>query len=288
MFDIIGNTSHMLSDEEYAARLNRLSLFGFQEDPFSLSADPRYLYLGSEHATTYRQLQSVIMKRRGLALLTGDMGAGKSSIARRLYTLYLDNPAYVISYIDTGSFKTPMVAARNIANAFPTFGIAPQRSYDRQIEALKRAIVDATERNKNVVLLLDDAQRMHPDALEAIHELYNFDFDQKLIQIILFGQFELDELVASYPAVYSRVFIKPRLDSLSIQSTLEMINFRVRTAGRREPFIDDEAIQLLFVASEGIPRNIVRLCALATDLVMEREEKLITREIMVEVLGLRI
>ena len=75
-----------LSDEEW--RLVRLERLGLKEDPFKLSADPRYLYLGPEHLAVYRQAQAVISRRRGLALITGDMGMGKSSLARRLYDVY--------------------------------------------------------------------------------------------------------------------------------------------------------------------------------------------------------
>ena len=65
-----------LSDDEW--RLARLDRLGLKEDPFKLSADPRYLYLGSEHLAVYRQAQAVISRRRGLALITGEMGMGKS------------------------------------------------------------------------------------------------------------------------------------------------------------------------------------------------------------------
>ncbi|MEM5774369.1 MAG: hypothetical protein AAGU05_05150, partial [Anaerolineaceae bacterium] len=66
-------------------RLVRLERLGLTEDPFKLSADPRYLYLGPEHLAVYRQAQGVITRRRGLAMITGGMGMGKSSLARRLY-----------------------------------------------------------------------------------------------------------------------------------------------------------------------------------------------------------
>ena len=76
----------LMNDDEW--RLVRLDRLGLKEDPFKLSADPRYLYLGPEHLAVYRQAQGVISRRRGLALITGDMGMGKSSLARRLYDVY--------------------------------------------------------------------------------------------------------------------------------------------------------------------------------------------------------
>ena len=107
---------HPLRDEEW--RLARLERLGLKEDPFKLSADPRYLYLGPEHLAVYRQAQGVISRRRGLALITGDMGMGKSSLARRLYDVYASEDMLYICYIHTAAFKSAMDAARQISASF--------------------------------------------------------------------------------------------------------------------------------------------------------------------------
>ena len=162
--------------------------------------------------------------------------------------------------------------------------VAPARSYSAQKELLKEAIVRSYQNGVNTVLLLDDAQRMTREALEVIHELYNFDYDDKLIQVILLGQNELNTLFESYPAVNSRVFVRMSLPPLTLSSALQMINFRLRTAGRTAPLIDDNAFSLLFTASGGVPREIVRLCALATDLLIRTDHDFVTQEVMQEVL----
>jgi general secretion pathway protein A len=270
------------SDEWRVIMLDRM---GFKEDPFSVSADPRYLYLGTEHLGVYRQLQGVVTRRRGLAMLTGGMGMGKSSLARRLMQIYYEKDNIELAFIDTGSFKTPMSAAQTISSAFPSFNIGPQRSYDKQMEELKHAIIDANERGKNVVLLLDDAQRMARDALEAIHELYNFDYNEKLIQVLLFGQTELRALVNSYPAVRERMFFALELFPMVIESAYKMVEYRIRTAGREQLLIDIDAFTLLYEASGGVPRRIVRLCALGTDILMEKNITFITKNIVVEIIN---
>ncbi len=274
------NTDYM--DEWRTVHLERLGLL---EDPFKMSADPRYLYLGPEHLTVYRQIQGVIARRRGLSLIVGGIGMGKSSLARRVFDLHFSEDKIEIAYVDTASYKTSMEAARGISRAFASLDIPAQRSYAVQKETLKDAIVNAYEQGRNVVLLLDDAQRLSRDALEVIHELYNFDYDHKLVQVILFGQHELLSLFESYPAVNSRVFVRMTLPPLTMSSALQMINFRLRTAGRDEPLIDDDAFGSMFNASGGIPREIVRLCALATDVLIEKEEDFVTRQIMEEVLS---
>jgi general secretion pathway protein A len=264
-------------DEWRLARLDRL---GLKEDPFKLSADPRYLYLGPEHLAVYRQAQSVILRRRGLALITGDMGMGKSSLARRLYDVYASDEGMVVYYSHTSAFKSAMDAARQISGFF---GIAPQRSFQRQMESLEQAMALNFTAGQNVVVLLDDAQLMESEALEVIHRMYNFDYDSKVVQILAFGQSEMIPLFETNRAVNARVFVRLALPPLTLASALQMVLFRLRVAGRNEPLIDDDAFELLYEKSKGVPREIIRFCALAIDLLLQSEETVINLNIVKEV-----
>jgi general secretion pathway protein A len=268
-----------ITDEEW--RLARLERLGLKEDPFTLSADPRYLYLGPEHFAVYRQVQGVIARRRGLALVIGDMGMGKSSLARRLYDIYAPEESVTICYIHTAAFKSAMDAARQISESI---GVSPQRSLARQMESLEKAMVDEYRADRNVVVLLDDAQFMHRDALQVIHRLYNFDYDTKVVQILAFGQQELTTLFESDKAVNARVFVRMTLPPLTLTSALQMINFRLQVAGRQEPLLTDEAVELLYEHSKGVPREIVRLGALTTDQLLRTEESIVSADIVQEVI----
>ena len=262
----------------------RLDQLGLMEDPFKLSADPRYLYLGTEHLSAYRQVQGIINFRRGLALITGGPGTGKSSIARRVFDVYYDEPDVEIIYIATSNFHTPMAAARNISAALEKMQIPLKSRYDEQLEALKQGIANAYGARRNIVILLDDVQLMSKSALTLIHELYNFDFDEKAVQVIAFGQEETSALFQKNPAIHSRIFISMSIPPLTLASALQMVMFRLRIAGREAPLIHDDAFALLYEASDGIPRDIVRLCALATDYLIENEAGTITLDVMKEVL----
>ena len=269
-----------ISDEEW--RLVRLERFGLKEDPFKLSADPRYLYLGPEHLAVYRQAQGVITRRRGLALITGEMGMGKSSLARRLYDVYAsDEESMVICYIHTAAFKSAMDAARQISMPLK---VPLQRSFQRQMEELERRMVMAYTSHQNVVILLDDAQRMESEALEVIHRLYNFDYDAKVVQILAFGQSEMNSLFETDESVNARVFVRLVLPPLTLASALQMVIFRLRVAGRNEPLINDDAFELLYESSQGVPREIIRFCALATDDLLRSDENAISLDIVREVI----
>lgn len=270
---------YSFNDEEW--RVARLERLGLKEDPFKLSADPRYLYLGSEHLAVYRQAQGVISRRRGLALITGDMGMGKSSLARRLYDVYASENAVSICYIHTAAFKSAMDAARQISVAL---GCPPQRSFQRQMESLEQTMAPAYTAGRNVVILLDDAQMMEPEALDVIHRLYNFDYDSKVVQILAFGQSEMSALFDTNKAVSARVFVRLVLPPLTLASALQMVVFRLRVAGRNDALIDDNAFELLYERSEGVPREIIRLCALATDHLLQLDETMITLDVVREVI----
>jgi general secretion pathway protein A len=267
------------NDEEW--RVARLERLGLKEDPFKLSADPRYLYLGPEHLAVYRQAQGVISRRRGLALIAGDMGMGKSSLARRLFDVYAAEQAMSICYIHTAAFKSAMDAARQISIAL---GVPPQRSFQRQMEGLEKMMADAYTAGRNVIVLLDDAQLMESEALEVIHRLYNFDYDAKVVQILAFGQSEMTPLFLTNKAVNARVFVRLVLPPLTLSSALQMVVFRLRVAGRNEALIDDDAFELLYEQSQGVPREIIRLCALATDYLLQSDATMITLDTVREVI----
>jgi type II secretory pathway predicted ATPase ExeA len=121
------------------------------------------------------------------------------------------------------------------------------------------------------------------DALEVIHRLYNFDYDAKVIQILAFGQQELTDLFHSDKAVNARIFVRMVLPPLALPSALQMILFRFQVAGRSEPLISDNAFEILYERSQGVPREIVRLCALATDRLIQTDESIINVDIAREV-----
>jgi len=245
----------------------QLSLLGLKEHPFRSSADPRFLYLSRNHHNILGRLLDVIEWREGLAVVEGHMGTGKTSIARRLYELTIQDPSTEPVYIHTAAFSTPMDAARDIAAAY---GIRGRRSYIDQLRTFEKYLVDLKKEGKTAVVILDDAQFMQPESLDTIQNMLNFDLTEKLIQIILFGQQEIKEIFVQKRAVHDRVVHWQMLGPLPYSEMIGLISFRLTVAGRPEPLFTDSAFERLYEFSRGIPRPLVIVCGNTLRLLAEK------------------
>ena len=274
------NSVNVYGPEWHSAKLARLDLV---EDPFQLSANPRYLYLGDEHLVVYRNIQGVIARRRGLALVTGQPGTGKSSLARHIFNQLYGQNGVDIAYIDTGNFSSRMDAARTISRAFTKIDVASARSYAEQMENFKKEIVNVYGQGRNVILLLDDAQLLTRQGMVMIQELYNFDFDEKAVTVIAFGQNEVEDNFRNYPAINSRIYIVQTLTRISLATALQMVAFRLRVAGRSQPLFTDEAFSLVYELSDGIPRDVVRICSLAIDNLLATDQEQVNLDVIKQV-----
>jgi type II secretory pathway predicted ATPase ExeA len=248
----------------------RLTLkeLGFMEDPFTRSADPRFLYLSAQHGDVMDRAQEVIEERRGLAVVEGGFGVGKSTVARRLETIYRSLPDdYQIVFVHTASYESEYAALLDITFAF---NLTRRKGMTMQWRELENFLVNQVESGKNVVIILDDAQMMSPESLNLVHHLYNFDITRKLAQVILFGQPEIQHIFNERPEVLSRVDSWFRLNPLSLEDTFEMIRFRCSVAGRKEPLLTQSAFIEVWRETRGTPREIVSLCSKIIDYMGEQ------------------
>lgn len=232
---------------------------GFSEEPFSRSADPRFLYLSAQHGDVLDRIQEVIEERRGLAVVEGGFGVGKSTIARRLESIYRAYPEdFTVVFVHTAAYESEYAALLDVCYAL---NLDRRKGMTMQWREFESFLVDQKEQSRNVVVILDDAQLMQPDALSLVHHIYNFDISQKLAQVILFGQPELQRIFNQRPEVLSRVDAWFRLNPLSLEDTLELIRFRCAVAGRKEPLLTQSAFLEVWKATRGIPREIVAVCS---------------------------
>lgn len=229
------------------------------ENSFKLVSDPRALYLTNALKDTTDKVHFTIQKRLGLTCVLGDIGLGKTSVLRLLHWQYEDDKEnYITTIIPTPKFSSDFAMLKQIC---ADFDVQMKRSFYEQQKAFEVWLAKKYQENKNVVVFIDEAQKLKNQELELIRVMLNLEtYDHKLIQIILAGQLELREklLDPKNKALYSRVFTPSVLSALTLEETKKMIAFRCHVFEMENPF-NDESVELLYQYTKGIPRDIVKL-----------------------------
>jgi general secretion pathway protein A len=235
------------------------------EAPFSLSPDPRYLYLTPALRTALHKLRYVVDRRQGLSAVLGDYGLGKSSLMRKVYEEYLARQDSVVAFIHTPTYKSDYAFLKGIC---AEFGLPNRRSLPDQQGELQAFCIEQFAEGRNVLLLIDDGQKLDGRMLEVVRTLTNFETsDRKLIQTILAGQLELHDrlLEEKQGALRSRIAFPTHLSALTLLETSEMLAFRCQEAQIPNPFPPD-TVERIYRSSNGVPREALKTAAMAYEL----------------------
>jgi general secretion pathway protein A len=238
-----------------------IARYGLSEPPFSLSPDPRYLYLTPQHLHALAHIRFTVDDRQGLAVLYGDIGHGKSTLVRRLYDLYRAEPGYEVLLLTNPDMASALQLLKRITDACD---LPRRRTKLDQMQEFENYLVSKYQERKNVLLMIDEAQQMHGPMFELIRQITNFESaSTKLIQIILVGQNNLRNKLKMKRALLSRAAALSTLDPLTPAETRAMIEFRLSIAGRKDSLFEDESILKIHKLAKGVPREIVKICRLA-------------------------
>jgi general secretion pathway protein A len=232
--------------------------YGLREKPFSLSPDPRYLFLADSHREALAHLLYGIEQGEGFIAITGEVGTGKTTLCRTL--LQRIEPGTEVAFI-----FNPQLSALELLQAISAeLGLETHRTRRDLTDQLNRFLLTKRQEEHRVLLIIDEAQNLAPDALEQVRLLSNLETNTaKLIQIILVGQPELDALLEqpSLRQLCQRISVRWRLAPLSTNETRDYVRYRLRiAAGAPRDLFTELALREIHRRSQGIPRVINLLC----------------------------
>jgi general secretion pathway protein A len=230
------------------------SFFGLSEAPFNITPDPKFIYFSQQHREALSALTYGISSRRGFIQVTGEIGAGKTTLCRALLK-NLDKKVHSALV-----FNPKLSELELLQTIVEDFGIVPKgRRRKDYFDSLNQFLLEELEKGYNAIVIIDEAQLLSPRALEQIRLLSNLETStQKLLQIILMGQPELKDLLdrEDLHQLYQRITIRCHLRALTLEEATEYVAHRLKIAGSNEVFFTRDAIDTLFTLSGGIPRLI--------------------------------
>ncbi|HXK55451.1 MAG: AAA family ATPase [Gammaproteobacteria bacterium] len=234
------------------------AFYGFKEKPFTLLPDPAFLYLGDKHSTAYSMLEYGLVNQAGFTVITGEVGSGKTTLIRHLLDQMHDDVTVGLvsnTHREMGELLQWVLLA---------FG-QEYRETNRValFDSFTQFLIDQYAQNRRTVLIIDEAQNLHPQVLEELRMLSNVNADKdQVLQLILVGQPQLLGLLKRPELLQfrQRVSVDYHLPALDETEVHSYILHRTRHAGRDRAVFTKDAVHLIYRASKGIPRIINVIC----------------------------
>ncbi len=236
-----------------------LDYYSLIEEPFSVTADPKFLYMSEGHEEALSHLLYAIRKQRGFAAITGGVGTGKTTLLNSLLTT---EQGITFAFI----YQSAEDITELLRYVFKDLGLEDKgyTSKSEYLTALNDFLLLEMEQQHEVVLVIDEAQNLGVKVLEDLRLISNLETSKKkLIQIVLAGQSELREMLAlpELRQLNQRIALRYHLGAMSQQETGEYIRHRLKIAGApREGIFDNDAIRQIYDFSRGVPRLINQVC----------------------------
>jgi general secretion pathway protein A len=254
--------------------------FGLRANPFNVNPDPRYLFLTRHTEEALACLTYGIQSRKGFVLLTGEVGTGKTTLINKLLE-WLRLQQVATAFIFNSRLDVPQLLDFVMAD----FGIpCDSKSKSQVLQRLYNWLLDRYRAGETAVLIVDEAQSLSDEVLEEIRMLTNLEtFTEKLLQIVLVGQPELEQRLRQpqLRQLRQRLTLRAKTHPLNVEETKSYIVQRLRIAGSNgEPIFDSEAVLGLFRYSSGIPRIINLLSEHCLVSAFVDQKKLVTADIV--------
>jgi len=256
--------------------------YGFKENPFRMTPDSKFFYPSAKHMEALSSLLYTIQQRKGFVVITGEIGAGKTTVCQallrkldlntkvaRVFNTHLTGRELLIAILE--DLEVPYKAG--------TKGQLLSQLYDYLITQAFSGI--------NTVILVDEAQNLTPTVLEEVRMLSNLETEkEKLIQIVLVGQPELQDKLKlkKLEQLRQRIVLHYHITPLGVQELKDYVRHRLAVAGGNSETFEEEALDRVYAFSKGVPRLANLICDSALLTGFLRDEKRISRAMMDEVI----
>src|SRR3989475_1358794 len=254
--------------------------FGLRANPFNVNPDPRYLFLTRHTEEALACLTYGIQSRKGFVLLTGEVGTGKTTLINKLLE-WLRLQQVATAFIFNSRLNVPQFLDYMMAD----FGIPCESKAKSQILLrLYNWLLDRYRAGETAVLIVDEAQNLSEEVLEEIRMLTNLEtFTEKLLQIVLVGQPELEQRLKQpqLRQLRQRLTLRAKTHPFNLEETKSYITHRLRIAGSNRVLIfEPDAVAALYRYASGIPRVINLLCEHCLVSAFVDQQKVITTEVV--------
>jgi len=237
---------------------------GLEREPFSTSPDPGFFFSSTGHRAALCRLQIAIALKRGLSVMIGDIGTGKTTVGRKLSRVLSEDDNVIFRMILNPYFRTEKQFLSRMASLFHIPAPGGKATSLDYMEAIEQYLfAHGVEKNKTVVLLIDEAQILPDFVFEVLRILLNYETNEfKILQLVLVGQMELLPRITRMANFWDRVSAKVMLKPLASGEVRELIEARLRYAGYRgtQPMFAPEAVEKIYAHTEGFPRRVSLFC----------------------------
>jgi general secretion pathway protein A len=248
--------------------MDYFKILNLKREPFSNSPEPEFFYQSSQHLGCLQKLELAIRLHRGLNVVMGNVGTGKTTLCRELLIRFAkseeDRNEVETHLLLDPSISTPREFLATVATAFGISGAAAAESEWQLKEGIKQHLFRrGVDEKKTVVLIIDEGQKLPVFGLEILREFLNYETNEsKLLQIVIFAQNEFEETLRQHPNFADRVNQFIALEPLNFRETRQLVAFRIAQASGDKPprLFTRPGLRALYKATGGYPRRIITLC----------------------------
>jgi len=261
--------------------LSYYKILALEKEPFSTSPDPAFFFRSQSHESALKRLEITIRLRRGLSVILGDVGTGKTTLSRTLLQAFQGEENFIFHLVLDPNYKTEFQFLSSLAKMF---GISPElRSTLEYKDAIEKYLFHkGVDENKTIILLIDEGQKLNANQLELLRILLNYETNEfKLLQLIILAQVELLPRIRRIRNFMDRIALKYLINPLDESETKQMIEFRLKEAGyiAAAPLFTDDAVKLIYEHTQGYPRKIALLCHDCVEKIIMDEKLAVDRDV---------